>query len=71
MRLNKIQINVTFSIISQHTQRGLSSLRSKRPFCGTGSGASPPTPPKTAEQKNHRFSSFAVTNQKQKQGFIK
>ena len=31
--------------------------------------ASPPTPPKTAEQKNHRFSSFAVTNQKQ--GFIK
>ena len=49
-------------IKSQHTQRGLSSLRSKIPFCETGSGASPPTPPKTTQRKNHRFSIWMVTN---------
>lgn len=55
MSLNKIQINATFSIISQHTQRGLSLLRSKHPFCGTGSGASPPDTPENGTTEKSKI----------------
>lgn len=43
--------HANFLIISQHTQRGLSSLRSKIPFCETGSGAFPPIPQKHQNRK--------------------
>ena len=54
--------HANFLIISQHTQRGLSSLRSKIPFCETGSGLCPRYPKNTKTEKL-KFSYFGVTKQ--------
>lgn len=42
-----------------HTKGTFLASLENVPFVA-GSGASPPTPPKMAQQKNQRFSSYAV-----------